>query len=505
MGERAKGIEKPSKPSEKQTIGRLVLIKIKINTTFDICNDEVADFNDYQNFYILKDDKDKKYYHWLKELSEEDKNGKLKFLDGRIPFTLHSEQDFEFEAIFKVIGGDIDKITIKAISNSEYKFESQEKNNLKEGNEIPLTFKDTKQPYKGAIQYFENFNLIFDFTDAKCPRQIAVFRLYLTWKKPLWDNFFDNGKQKTTMKIKFMPNENKKCIIETLLWLGCKYSIGKGKGGSTDDENKKEILDAIFKPFSDKKVVRAREGKYERNWTEEGLGYWRGISAVDAQDKLPISERNPYFFYDPEKGHISRDFRIVVFQYGEFRCGEWAMFLQHILWAQNIETSQLSIYSGIGFNQSYYKSHILYKEISPEELEFYYANREFYVKDDKWTFSSKGPILAPSTTNRAQGNKNPLHQFMDHVFCILGDNRSWYDPSYGSKSKKYFNNSKDILVDYSKEALHGIGYYEFKNKLYKTITSNLNNHLIRESDIEGKFSKGVIAVIDKNGKTISTF
>ena len=80
--------------------GRLKLIKVKVDTLYDVCGDEVKDFDDYPNFYVLEDGGDN--YHWLQEHAEKDEE-KLKFLDRIIPITLHSGQKFKLEATFKVI------------------------------------------------------------------------------------------------------------------------------------------------------------------------------------------------------------------------------------------------------------------------------------------------------------------------------------------------------------------------------------------------------------------
>ena len=92
-------------------------------------------------------------------------------------------------------------------------------------------------------------------------------------------------------------------MFETLLWLGCTNAPDK-KLLPKDEE---AVVRSIFVPFKNKSVIRAREGTQYLNtdWSTEGLGYWRGKSAIGD---------------DPDFGYL-RSVRYLL-QYGEARCGD---------------------------------------------------------------------------------------------------------------------------------------------------------------------------------------
>jgi hypothetical protein len=504
--------------------GLISLEKIAVKTIYDVCNDEVKDFNDDENFWILENGG--KYYHWLKKRTNTKDVNKPK----EIPITLESTSAFVFHATFKTIfPADGLKIRVRDKDN-KYIFPIMPHPKKARDEEYIIKFTSANTPYKDTVQYFPSFELIFECSfDEKSwtPLGNAQFCFYLTWKKPEFSKFENSTDETKTMKIG-CSKSGKPNILETLLWLGCDQAKGIGNTGTTSTENENKILNAIFNQFITKKVVRRREGSYvTRNWAAEGMGYWRGISAVDAQSTLPPASMQPDKFYDAATStHIDRTSRVIL-KYGEFRCGEWSDFFTYILMCQGILLDQFAIYSGRGDNQNYYfkidpiTHSVSYinpdlSKVTPggSSIEYYYANWVFYVKGG-WGFSDPNkPTLSVSTTNRAQGNTNPLHEFSDHIFVLFerSGKKVWFDPSYGLTSATKHPTNKDLLKEYASNALGRIGYVELQSGKYKTIDSNIHNHLITviitglfDLPSGAKDKAGVISIIDSLGNTIKTF
>ena len=89
-------------------------------------------------------------------------------------------------------------------------------------------------------------------------------------------------------------------MLETLLWLGCT--------NAPDKELLPKDEEDVVRSIKNKRVIRVREGdtRYLNiNWSTEGLGYWRGKSAIEG---------------DPDFGYL-RSVRYLL-QYGEARCGD---------------------------------------------------------------------------------------------------------------------------------------------------------------------------------------
>ncbi|WP_395075657.1 hypothetical protein [Flavobacterium sp.] len=511
--------------------GIISLEKIAVKTTYDVCNDEVDNFSDFKNFWILENDG--KYYHWLKKsligITEADDKKK----PAAIPITLASTDNFTFKATFKTILP-IDGIEVR-VRDKDNKYTFTTKPHAKQAKDAlyEIEFKSTNTPYKDTIQYFETFELIFDYSlDKKSwtPLGSAMFCFYLTWKKPMWDKFEgDKLTPNETVDMMLLCKKSfKKNILETLLWLGCNQASGKGNLSKNNEENEEQIISSVFKQFTSKKVLRKREGSYiTKNWTSQGMGYWRGISAVDAQSGLPAARVQPRKFYDSATGkHIDRNSRVIL-KYGEFRCGEWSDFYTYISMCQGIPLSQFAIFSGRGDNQNYYfkidpvtkkpsyiNPNLSKVDASGKLIENYYANWVFYVKGG-WTFSDpKEPVLSASIANRAQGNSNPLHEFSDHVFVLFerSGKKLWLDPSYGLSSTTKHPTNNDLLKDYASAALERMGYLDIYSGNYKTIGTVIENHLVKmiisglyDSRSEVREEKGVISIIDSLGKTIKTF
>jgi hypothetical protein len=147
------------------------------------------------------------------------------------------------------------------------------------GKEHEITFtSQTTPPYKGTVQYFPDFELIFDYSlDGKSwtPLGSAKFCLYLTWKEPEFGQFEFSSPINETKDMKIeCTKSGKPSILETLLWIGCKNAVTKGK-------SEEEIIDAIFTTIQTTKVDRSRKGN---NTIQDGvLGYWRGVGVLIPQ------------------------------------------------------------------------------------------------------------------------------------------------------------------------------------------------------------------------------
>lgn len=412
--------------------GRLELIKIKVDTLYDVCCDEVKDFDDYRNFYILKDGGN--YYHWLKNPTDNDDIDKLKFLSGVIPITLHSKQNFEFEATFKVLLGDISKATIEVNRDDKddpqkYQFKPQNVTSKSEGEEFSIKFKAKNKPYKNTIQYFEDFDLNFDITheDNTYYFRKIIFRLYLTWKEPLWGEFekfcsimsasviYDlKYPESKTLNIICREN-NKKCLLESLLFISCQSNI-LAKASET------EVVNQVFEVIRKKplQVFRAR------NRTEP-LGYWKCSSALKPS-KFPARSE----IFDAS----SRCERFML-RVGDGRCGEWSSFFVNLCQVQGIKTEKIK-HLPFNFTKNTY------------DADNSFTSNAFLVKP--WTINDpKRPI---DNGGEAQGNNKPLNIFSDHVFVVY--NGMFYDPSYGLKGKKNHLSWENILEEYTQSALQGI-------------------------------------------------
>jgi hypothetical protein len=131
------------------------------------------------------------------------------------------------------------------------------------GKEHQIEFtSQTTPPYKGTVQYFPNFELIFDYSlDGKSwtPLGSAQFCLYLTWKEPVFFKFEYSTDSTITMRIECNSNSGSKNIQETMLWLGCNNARGEGNKGKTEEENEQQILDTIFSKFETLEVSRIRD------------------------------------------------------------------------------------------------------------------------------------------------------------------------------------------------------------------------------------------------------
>jgi len=290
----------------------------------------------------------------------------------------------------------------------------------KTSGEFDLIFESKNSP-DGVIQFSPYFNLEFEYTDGQGNNGFAgscSFDLFLTWEKPGYKYFEKPKRLRKTAKLKCSENSNKKNILESLLYIGCKQASTLGKQKNTQEANEEEILDAIFKEFADCKVNR------RRNQFPNNMGYWRGHSKLRSSRK-----------FGAERG-----LRFLLY-YGEARCGEWTTFFLHLALCQGIELKQFVILSG---NNPVF---------DPTK----YNNTIFLVKN--WKVQDPKPPL-PKTSVNAQGNNNPMRFFWDHVFIMFtkGSSLKFYDPSYGLISSNLFSNESVLLNEYTTIALDGVLY-----------------------------------------------
>lgn len=396
-----------STPKAPPSVGALDLINIAINVTYDVCHDEVKDFSDYKNFWILEDKG--KYYHWLNQRTNTDDKTK----PDPLPITLASTDNFVLKATFKTKSPMACSIRIKD-SDNKYIFKEQKHPKKNKNEEFEITFTCDTKPYKDIAQYFENFTLNFEYSeDGKTwiPMKSVKFCFYITIGKPGYDqlspSFMGNKEYTAEDGNKRIINKlnNKESILETLLYLGCKF----GKGAKNADE----IINSVFSYIKSLNVERAR--------IKGAMGYWRNTSSLHAS--------NMHF----------RGVRYLI-KYGEARCGEWSSFLQDIC---KIQSDILFI--------GKFEDFVIFPTGTTDNKGF--KNSLFLVKE--WII--KDPLAPIDTMQKAQDLKNiPLNLFWDHVFTKYGN--KYFDPSYGLSSSNVFVDNDILLKDYSDKALSGILY-----------------------------------------------
>lgn len=425
------------------TTGFISFEKIAVNSKYDVCNDEVASFSDYKNFWILEDAG--KYYHWLKKRTNSDDINK----PSPLPITLDSQTPFSFTAVFKTIFP-IDATIRVRDKDKQYTFApANYPKSVAKGKEHEITFVSQNTPYKGTVQYFPNFELIFDYSldgISWTPLGSAQFCLYLTWKKSLFSLFDTTSTE--TMQIKCNHN-NKENICETLLWLGCK------KGNFGNISNEELLIDKIFDEFKSLKIIRRRENK----WLTEGLGYWRNASS--------------------SSGSFVRGLRSLL-RDGEARCGEWTDFFQHILLTQGLPVGSDTIgictelaYSQYGFN-TYIEKSSKYKA-KPISYQFAVKNA---MHNDVNNFNS---TVGDSP---GQGTSQSQPTFIDHYWFYYTKGKRFYDASYG----KTYSSSESNLNKYCKDNLNSMFLFDgitgnTPSKPFTIEKTDLHNYIKATKDL----------------------
>lgn len=391
-------------------IGIVSLEKVAINTTYDVCNDELNSFSDFKDFWILEDKGH--YYHWLKKRTNPSDTAK----PNPIPVTITSLDKFIFYATFKAIFP-INNLIIRVKDKAnKYTFQSVSITKKTKGQEFVVKFTSDNAPYANTVEYFSNFALTFECSlDGKSWVSCGnpQFCLYITYGEPGYndlssstDSFgYEYRAEDGNKKITNTAN-NKLSILETFLYLGCKF----GKGSKNADE----IVNKIFNHFKSLNVERARK--------KGAMGYWRNTSSL----------------------HLFKmNFRGVryLLQNGEARCGEWSSFFQDICKIQSKKLFPFGKFENFAI--------VANGKVDSKG----YVNTLFLVKE--WMI--KDPVAPVDLKQRAQDLKNiPMNLFWDHVFTKYGN--KYYDPSYGLTSNIAFADNELLLKDYTGKALSGVVY-----------------------------------------------
>ena len=464
-----------------KTEAEIQFTKLAFHTKYDICSDEVTDFVDYKNFYVLTDNNE--CYHWLFLRENPDDYSTVK--PESIPFTWESNKPLILTATFQVISDEaIEKVPLLRLqqqgeAEEKYLFKERKAKRAKgkgKCDEFTVIFISKNTPFKNSIQYIENFVLTVEcsWDDGKTWHKVGSSQntLYITWRKPLWDRFKKEllETEQTATQVKNMSNNAKPCILETLLYLGCKQAHSMQLGKESSSKFEETVAIQIFKAFEGLEVKRAREDTpYRTPLTNGCMGYWRGHSVLYATT-LFANQRSLRF----------------LLKYGEARCGEWSELFLHLLLAQGIEvdlnndtcaiaceTTKQNIIKHYGVDLYPYKSDILkYRQYGlPEEFT---VTKATFVKN-KQNFSE----YIKEGESAAQGNKNAQSSFGDHIWVYFR-NKLFFDPSYGKPYTKENSN----LKYYCKDNLTSIF---IKNNQYKDFLINIIgdkvNGCIEEKDI----------------------
>ena len=283
----------------------LELTKVVFNTDYDVCADDVRNFDDKEKIYVLESEG--AYYHWLKERTEPHDSVRLK--PARIPVVFASKDRITLTATFKVISEDglEDKPLVRVSDTAgDYLFD-EERGRV--ANEFEVRFRSNNKPFEDTIQLLQSFRLRFEYSldggGSWVGAGASQNRLYVTWKPTLYDKFRVERTQETTPQVKANFNAYKKCLLESILFFGCDGARTLGDPDEDSDINEESIVEAIFNRFQSLVVTRAREGTsfLSVDLSGVGLGYWRGSSG------LP--------------GNMIRGLRYLLAA-GEARCGEFA-------------------------------------------------------------------------------------------------------------------------------------------------------------------------------------
>lgn len=399
------------------TGGDVVLKKIKFLTDYDVCSDIVENFSDDKNFWVLKDGGD--YYHWLLDRTTDPHDANK---PAEIPITFESTKPIIFEATFEVVK-DMPadpKIWVEdSQRGNAFIFSKPSGSISKSKGEYKLTFQ-SNVAFKDTVKYIEHFSLLF-FNEADSDALVgrSCNRLYMTYGEPVHGLFTDDRtEEKDTLSLKHNANSDKKNILESFLYFGCKYADGK--------KTEQDIFDAIFDHFKDLKLQRPRHTTPHKH-----IGYWRGTSGLYG-------------------GGMERGVRAVL-RTADARCGECTSFFINVC-----ETQKITSVHKFAINTFLYKTDSLGNIVTNSlgRPIAYLGETAFLVKE----WNSRAPKEPEDLGGKAQGSFNrtdkPLNIFWDHVFAIY--NGRYYDPSYGLKSTKSFGDAPDLLNDYCDKALSGL-------------------------------------------------
>lgn len=451
--------------------GILKLSKLEVETDFVISNDYLFNLNtlslDENNYWVLIYDGNAQY-HWLEEkLREEDDDNKKK--PSVIPVIVIGDEPFKFKVTCKIVIPS-DNFKIRVLDSSgNYEFEEPNKEVL--GEELITTFTSSNTPFANTVKYFENFQLNFEYSfdeENWIPMGTIPLEVHIPWKNP------DSTYKDLEGSVKFSYND-KKVILETLIWLGCKYGNDVGNDSTLNaDGNEEQILDAVFTAFEDKKVYRRREtenridgtGYLMRKFPIEGMGYWRGASSVNHSELATLfrSHRNLRF----------------LLTYGEARCGEWTRFFQNIILCLGINIGSDSV----AICTKQYSQGFKYFETSPN----------FVLDKKSHTFAVKNAMLNDlnnpgSTTGNSPGQGNATAQpfFVDHVWFFYTKKRRFFDASYG----KSYNTADSNLTNYCADNISSIFLEELNvttspptpTGVGRIETTNIHNYICSDKEL----------------------
>jgi hypothetical protein len=211
-----------------------------------------------------------------------------------IPFTWESNKPLILTATFQVISDEaIEKVPLLRLQQQgegeeKYLFKERKAKRAKgkgKCDEFTVIFISKNTPFKNSIQYIENFVLTVEcsWDDGKTWHKVGSSQntLYITWRKPLWERFRKLNSEWTSTQVKNMSDNAKPCILETLLYLGCKQAHRMQLGKEYSSEFEEAVTIQIFKAFEGLEVKRAREDTpYRTSLTNGCMGYWRGHSAI---------------------------------------------------------------------------------------------------------------------------------------------------------------------------------------------------------------------------------
>ena len=446
---------------------KLQVAKVSFNSDYDICSDDYCliwekrdkDGNvierktqsesDYIKTYVLEDAGN--YYHWLNKRTNP--LDKVKFKPDPIPVTFAGAERVVLKAFFNTVSdkkfGSVPKIRAIHKRGDKEKYEFETVSVAKKSDDTyEAVVQSTNWPFEERIKYISRFELLFEYSeDGQTWLKAGTTRntLYITWRKPLYDKFDkedDENVDLIDMQI-INTKTKRKLMLETLLWLGCTNAPDK-KLLPKDEE---DVVRSIFAPFKNKRVIRTREGTQylNINWSKEGLGYWRGKSAIGG---------------DPDFRSL-RSVRYLL-QYGEARCGEWSDFFLHLLLTQ-----------GISVNKDKDRCAIVTDYINTSKLNDLSINR---LRNSSVVFTVKDAIFTKNSQNtkeyvikgksEAKGNDDAQPYFADHVWVYFRQ-KFFLDPSYGIM----FEEKESTIEEYCKKCITSIFMEKGDSKEYAFIYS----------------------------------
>ncbi|UTC66612.1 MULTISPECIES: DUF4280 domain-containing protein [unclassified Treponema] len=414
---------------------KLQISCVSFGTAYDICSDDYGLIwekkdkegnvieskeqaeSDYIKTYILEDGGE--YYHWLNKRTNP--SDAVKFKPDPLPVTFSGIEPVILKAVLRTVSDKklerMPQIRVRHKTAGRDKYEFETVSVEKKGSDsYEAVIRSTNWPFEDRIACIGKFELLFEYSeDGRTWLKAGTTRnrLYITWREPLYDSFYDK-----TLALSSSDKEDK-LIHESLLWLGC-TNAPTDKLLPKDEET---VVRSIFVPFESKRVTRAREGTEYLNidWSKEGLGYWRGRSAVGGDTAF----------------RALRSVRYLL-QYGEARCGEWTDFFLHLLLTQGIDVDEDRDRCAIQTNFfSTYKLNYVSSEKS----------YEFSVKDARFTLDKTEPHkYITQGDSEGQGNKQTQPTFGDHVWVYF-KGKFFLDPSYGKKYREEESTLKHYLED----------------------------------------------------------